>query len=78
MVVSETLGVMLIPVPNNVPPVGAVYQLMVPLLAIAESVTRPGPQRSPGVVLFIIGVEFTVATTAVRGAEVQPFSVVST
>ena len=77
MVVTETLGVMLVPEPTNVPPVGAVYQLMVPLLAIAERVTSPGPHRSPGVVLFIVGVAVTVATTAVLGEELQPFSVVS-
>ncbi len=34
--------------------------------------------RSPGVVLFIVGVAVTVATTAVLGEELQPFSVVST
>jgi hypothetical protein len=71
---------MLVPDPMNVPPEGAEYQFMVavPELEVAPNVTVPGPHRSPGVVVVIVGVGVTVATTAVRGAEVQPFSVVST
>ena len=38
------------PVPNKVPPDAAEYQLIVPELAVAESVTVPVPHREPGVV----------------------------
>jgi len=75
------LGVVkLVPVSRTGPPVAPAYQFMVavPELEVALKVTVPGPQRSPGVVVVIVGVGVTVATTAVRGAEVQPFSVVST
>ena len=81
VVVVPILGVTkLVPEPRIGPPIAPAYQFMVavPELAVALKVTVPGPQRSPGVVLFIVGVVVTVATTAVRSAEVQPFSVVST
>ena len=75
------LGVVkLVPDPKLAPPVAAAYQFMVavPELEVAPKVTMPGPHRSPGVVLVISGVVLTVATTSVRGEEIQPFSAVST
>ena len=75
------LGVVkLAPDPKLGPPVAAAYQLMVavPELEVAPKVTVPVSHRSPGVVDVITGVGFTVAITAIRGDELQPFSVVST
>ena len=75
------LGVVkLVPDPMLAPPVAATYQSMVavPELEVAPKVTVPVSQRSPGVIDVITGDGFTVATTATRGEELQPFSVVST
>ncbi len=75
------LGVVkLVPDPKIAPPVAAAYQFMVavPELEVAPKIIVPGPHRAPGVVVVIVGVCVTVATTAVRGEELQPFSVVST
>ena len=66
-----------VPVPNEVPPVDAEYQLIVPADAVAPNVTVPVPQTDPGVVPVIVGIALTVATTAVRDAVVQPFAVAS-
>ena len=66
-----------VPVPKLAPPDEAAYQFKVPALAVAPSTTVPASQRLPGVVEVIVGVMFTVATTAVR-AEVQPALVAST
>ena len=68
----------LVPLPKLVPPVAAAYQLMVPALAAAPKVTVPVPQRLAGVVDEIVGIAFTVATTAVLLAVVHPFAVAST
>ena len=55
------LGVVkLVPVPNDVPPVAAAYQLIVPALAVAPKVTVPVPQRLAGVVPVMVGIAFTV------------------
>ena len=55
------LGVVkLVPVPSDVPPVDTEYQFIVPALAVAPSVTVPGPHLSPGVVPVIVGIAFTV------------------
>ena len=67
-----------VPVPTKVPAVKASYQLIVPALAVAPSVTVPVPHLDAGVVPEILGVEFTVATTAVLGDEEQPAFVAST
>ncbi len=75
------LGVVkLAPDPKLGPPVAAAYQFMVavPELEVAPKVTVPVSQSSPGVVDEITGDVLTIATTAVRGDELQPFSVVST
>ena len=73
------LGVVkLVPVPSDVPPVDTEYQLIVPALAVAPSVTVPGPHLSPGVVPVIVGMTLTVAITAVLDAVVQPLAVAST
>ena len=68
----------LVPAPRLAPPVKAAYQFSVPALAVAPSVTVPGPHLVPGVVPVIVGAEFTVATTAVLLAVVHPFCVAST
>lgn len=66
-----------VPVPNEVPPVAAAYQFMVPALAVAPNTTVPASHREPGEVVKILGVVFTVANTAVL-PEVQPVFVAST
>ena len=73
------LGVVkLVPVPSEAPPVEAAYQLIVPALAVAPSITVPVPHLDPGVVPVIVGIALTVAITAVRVAVVQPLFVAST
>ncbi len=67
-----------VPVAKLVPPVEAAYQLMVPALAAAPNVTVPLPHTEPGVVPDILGIAFTVATTAVLEAVVHPVAVAST
>jgi hypothetical protein len=55
------LGVVkLVPVPSEAPPVEAAYQLIVPALAVAPSITVPVPHLDPGVVPVIVGIAFTV------------------
>lgn len=55
--VDEITGVVkLFPVPCEVPPVGAVNQLIVPDEAVAPSVTAPASQIDPGVVPVIPGI----------------------
>ena len=72
------LGVVnVLPVPKAVPPVGTLYQLKVPKLAVAPKTTVPVPQRLPGVVPTIAGMRLTVAITAVL-VEVQLPLVAST
>ena len=66
------------PVPKDVPPVEAAYQLIVPALAVAPRVTVPDQQREPGVVPVIDGMALIVAVTAVLVAVVQPLFVAST
>ena len=63
--------VKLVPVPNELPPVEAAYQLIVPPEEVAPRVTVPVPQREAGVEPVIVGVVFTVAVTAVLEAVVQ-------
>ena len=58
--------------------VKAAYQLSVPALAVAPSVTVPGPHLVPGVVPVTVGMAVTIATTAVLGVELHPTSVAST
>ena len=67
-----------VPVPRLVPPVAAAYQLMIPAEAVAPRVAVPVPQMLAGVVAVIAGALFTVATTAVLAAVVQPLFVAST
>ena len=66
------------PDPSEVPPVEAEYQFIVPALAVAPSVTVPGPQFEPGVMSVIVGIVLMVAVTAVLVAVVQPLLVAST
>ena len=59
------LGVVkLVPVPNDVPPVAALYQLIVPVLAAAVKFTVPVPQRLAGVLDVMVGIAFTVTEIA--------------
>ena len=67
-----------VPVPNEVPPVEAAYQLTVPAEAVAPRATVPVLQRLAGVVAVIVGMVFTVAITAVLDVVVQPVLVAST
>ena len=69
--------VKLVPVAILEPPVAAVYQLIVPTLVVAPSVTVPAPVLAPEIPV-TTGVAFTVATTAVLVAVVQPVFVAST
>ena len=79
MVVADILGVVNdAPVETLVPPVAPAYQLMVPALAVAPNTTVPVPQRLAGVLAVMVGIAFTVATTAVLAAVVQPLAVAST
>ena len=66
------------PVPNDVPPVELAYQFIVPAEAVAAKFTVPVPQREPGVVPVMVGIVLTVATTAVREADVHVPVVAST
>ena len=54
------------PVANDVPPVAALYQLIVPALAVAAKVNVPVPQRLAGVFAVIVGIAFTTTATAVE------------
>ena len=65
--------VKLVPVPSDAPPLDAAYQLMVPALAAAPSVTVPGPHLDPGVVPVIVGTALTVSVyVAVAAAQGAP------
>ena len=66
------------PAPNDEPSVEAVYQLMIPVDAVAPRVTVPVPQRDAGVVVAIVGIALIVAITAVLVAVVHPIAVAST
>ena len=70
--------VKLVPVCKEDPPVELLYQLIVPLLALAPKATVPASHLDKGVVPVIVGVVFTVATTAVLDDEVQLLLVAST
>ena len=70
--------VKLVPVSKEDPPVELLYQFIVPLLALAPKATVPASHLDNGVVPVIVGVVFTVATTAVRDDEVHPLLVAST
>ena len=67
-----------VPVPKLEPPVGAAYQLIVPVLALAPKDTVPVPHLAAGVVAVMFGIVFTVAVTAVLVVVVQPLLVAST
>ena len=70
--------VKLVPVCKDDPPVELLYQLIVPLLALAPKATVPASHLDNGVVPVTVGVVFTVAATAVLDDEVQPLLVAST
>ena len=54
-----------VPVPNDDPPAAAVYQLIVPVDAVALKVTDPVPHRELDVEPVIVGKVLIVAVTAV-------------
>ena len=60
------------------PPVELLYQLIVPLLALAPKATVPASHLDNGVAPIMVGVVFIVAITAVLDDEVQPLLVAST
>ena len=61
------------PVPNEVPPVEAAYQLSVPpVQPVAPNITVPVPQRAFGPAPGASGIAFTVANTGVLGDEQSP------
>ena len=62
--------VKLFPLPNNVPPVEALYHLIVPVPE-ADKLTVPVPHLAPSVPVGADGTVFTVAVTAVL-VDVQP------
>ncbi len=66
------------PAATDVPPVAVVYQLIVPVEAVAISVTIPDSHLAAEVVVVIVGIEFIVASTAVRAVDVQLALVAST
>ena len=70
-----------LPVPTGVPPVGAVYQLMVVskvMLATAARVTEPSSQRLAGVLDDMTGkADIMVAVTEVLADETQPELVIA-
>ncbi len=53
------------PVANDVPPVNAEYQLIVPALAVAPNATVPVPHIAAGVLAVMVGIVFTVTEIAV-------------
>ena len=76
--VEEILGVLKkVPVPRLAPPLLAAYQFNVPALAVAPRETIPVPQRLPGVVPVMVGIELMLAITPVLD-DVQPPFVAST
>ena len=70
--------VKLVPVCKDAPPVASLYQFITPALGVASNVTDPASHLDNGVVPVIVGVVFTVATTAVLDDEVQLLIVAST
>ena len=52
------------PVEILVPPVAALYQLIIPALAVAPNTTVPVEQRLAGVLAVMVGIAFTVITDA--------------
>ena len=63
------------PDPNNVPPVDALYHLIVPV-PDADKLTVPDPHLAPSVPIGADGTAFTVAVTAVLVADVQPVATI--
>lgn len=79
MVVADITGVVKeFPVPSNVPPVEAEYQLTVPPVEDTDNVIEPGPQLKPGVTLLMAGISLMVAVTAVLAAVIHEPEVDST
>ena len=60
----------LVPVPSALPPLGTLYQLSVPALAVAPRIKVPASHLEFGVMAVMVGTVLTVAMTAVL-VEVQ-------
>ena len=67
-----------VPVPNEVPPVGTPYQLIVPLEAVAPNVMVPESQRDAGAAEVIVGGMLMVAIMGVLVGLEHPVAVAST
>ena len=61
-----------VPVPNEVPPVGTSYQLIIPPEAVAPNVIEPELQRAAGMVEVIEGEILIVAIIAVLVGVAHP------
>ncbi len=61
-----------VPVPIEVPPVNAAYQLIVPAEAVALNVTVPVPQLELGVVAVILGGVARTVMVPVAFTDPQP------
>ena len=70
--------VKLVAVPNEEPPVDAVYQFIVPALAVAPNVTVPVPHLELSVTPVMVGIGLIVAVTAVLVPVVHPLMLAST
>ena len=64
------------PVANDVPPVAALYQLIVPALAVAPNTTVPVPHIAAGVLAVMVGMVFTTTVTAVD-VSLQPLALLT-
>jgi hypothetical protein len=80
VVVAAILGVVyvLLPVDNDVPPVAALYQLIVSSVpALADKFTVPVPHLTPFVTVAADGCAFTTPITIVRVADAHVVAVVT-
>lgn len=69
------VGIYVLPVYEEVPPVDVAYQFTTPALGVALNDIVPASQRLLGIVEFIVGMEFTV--TVIDAVQVLvPFSTV--
>lgn len=69
------VGIYVLPVNKEVPPVDVAYQFTTPTLGVALNDIVPASQRLLGIVEFIVGMEFTV--TVIDAVQVLvPFSTV--
>jgi len=72
-VLFETGVVYVAPLNKEIPPVGTLYQFMVPAEAVALKVPLPDSHINAPVTASIVGLSVTDAATATRSPSVQPF-----